>query len=290
MQLPIVGDHRPRRSRPSKRLRVGVDIGRQYPTPRNLHQSEWSRYQTLECSPKTNPGGYELRLGDQISYRIATPNARSTSRSRLGCVSANNNQMQVTRLPPKNDQKKSKIPKLLTNLLSLRWCFPIRHSINCAGTSMRFASAERPFFLILLLFQFALPNSVFCHQHAPSPAGTWTILIYAGVDSSSESHLMPHLEKLAAESKQGQSSEIILFIDRSPKYSNDATILGEDFTDSRLFHLNSVCPDEVTSSNAQNESDDPMYTAEITDCLSNEEAVDLLWVDACAFGGIENVY
>lgn len=66
---------------------------------------------------------------------------------------------------------------------------------------------------------------------------TWTILIYAGVDSSSESHLMPHLAMLSELSGSQQNGRIVLFIDRSPEHSQDRKTLGENFDDSRLFEL-----------------------------------------------------
>jgi len=36
--------------------------------------------------------------------------------------------------------------------------------------------------------------------------------------------------------------------------------------------------------------EDPIFTAEFTEVLGEPEAVDLLWADACSFGGIENAY
>ncbi len=193
----------------------------------------------------------------------------------------------------------------------------------------------------------AIPNCL-CGQSSERELGNcWTIIIYAGVDSSAESHVMPHLEELAAQSKAGKSCEVILFIDRGPGNSDDANVLGENFDDARLFRLGdgrwqrmkggvdfpeitlesfyeansgdaetlrkfikcckrispsehyalvlfghgdcrSVCPDESEGNAERKERDDPLYSAEITDQLSDTESVDLLWVDACAFGGIEN--
>ena len=68
-------------------------------------------------------------------------------------------------------------------------------------------------------------------------ATSWTILIYAGVDSSSESHVMPHLAMLSAMSGVQQNGRVVLFIDRSPEHTQDQQTLGENFDDSRLFEL-----------------------------------------------------
>lgn len=68
----------------------------------------------------------------------------------------------------------------------------------------------------------------------PAP---WTVLIYAGVDSSAEDHIMPHLRSLALLSREGQNAEVLLLIDRSPGHSEDEEILAENFEDTRLFQL-----------------------------------------------------
>ena len=68
----------------------------------------------------------------------------------------------------------------------------------------------------------------------PAP---WTVLIYGGVDSSAEEHIMPHLRSLRLLSREGQSAEILLLIDRAPGYSEDDEVLAENFEDTRLFQL-----------------------------------------------------
>lgn len=52
----------------------------------------------------------------------------------------------------------------------------------------------------------------------------------------------------------------------------------------------SVCPDISNPCSDSGEFEDPLFTAEITEGLTQNEAVDLLWVDVCSFGGIENAY
>jgi len=66
----------------------------------------------------------------------------------------------------------------------------------------------------------------------------WTIMIYGGVNSSAEEHLIGHLESLKAATREGQFGEIILLMDRVAGYTADASVLGEDFEDTRIYRLN----------------------------------------------------
>jgi clostripain len=65
----------------------------------------------------------------------------------------------------------------------------------------------------------------------------WTVMIYGGTDSSAEEHILDPLRKLQAASAEGQNGEFILLYDRSPGFTNDAKMFGEDFEDTRLFRL-----------------------------------------------------
>jgi len=182
-----------------------------------------------------------------------------------------------------------------------------------------------------------------------SPKTTWTVMIYGGVDSTAESYLMPHLADLKAASPWGVNGDIVLLIDRVKGASDDRRTLGENFDDTRLYHLGagrwdrigggdefpeitadstheantgdartlrkfirsakqaypadryalilfghgesrSVCPDVSSPSADSGEFEDAMFTAEITEALTAGEAVDVLWVDTCSFGSIENAY
>ncbi len=180
-------------------------------------------------------------------------------------------------------------------------------------------------------------------------APRWTVMIYGGVNSSAEDHIMPHLRSLTYLSRAGQASEVVLLIDRAAGFSEDADVLGANFEDTRLFRLTSgawervsggehfpeittessfeantgdartlrkfiqfgkatapadryalivfghgqcqsVCPD-MDSVNADNgDAADELYSAEITEVLSQAESVDLAWFDVCSFGGVENAY
>jgi len=52
----------------------------------------------------------------------------------------------------------------------------------------------------------------------------------------------------------------------------------------------SACPDTSSECADSGEFEDPLFTAEISEGLTQREAVDVLWVDVCSFGGIENAY
>lgn len=195
--------------------------------------------------------------------------------------------------------------------------------------------------LVLVIPAFAAPR-----QHSDV---RWTVMIYGGVDSSAESYLMPHLADLKQASPWGVNGDIVLLIDRVKGASDDRQILGDNFFDTRLFHLGdgrwvridggaefpeitttstfeadtgdartlqkfvrftkraypadrfalilfghgesrSVCPDVSCPDPDSGEFEDAMFTAEISESLTADEAVDVLWVDTCSFGGIENAY
>jgi clostripain len=74
-------------------------------------------------------------------------------------------------------------------------------------------------------------------QNNSRNSSPWTVMIYGGVDSSSEGHIMPHLRSLGLLSSEGQRGEVILLIDRAPGHSEDDKLLGENFEDTRLFQL-----------------------------------------------------
>jgi len=63
-------------------------------------------------------------------------------------------------------------------------------------------------------------------------------MIYGGTDSSAEEHILEPLSTLRDTAADGQNGEIILLYDRTPGYTDDATLFGENFEDTRLFRLN----------------------------------------------------
>ena len=102
---------------------------------------------------------------------------------------------------------------------------------------MTWAKNNSIFILTVVLVMSALVNRGGGQENdSPSPA-PWTVMIYGGVDSSAEGHIMPHLRSLASLSAEGQRGEVLLLVDRAHGHSEDDQILGENFEDTRLFHL-----------------------------------------------------
>lgn len=177
----------------------------------------------------------------------------------------------------------------------------------------------------------------------------WTVMIYAGVDGSSEPYVMPHLAAVAQASRVGRCGEVVLLIDRVRGWSRDRRALGGDFADTRLYRLGdgswerigggselpeitlksqheadtsdprtlqqfirlakrlfparrtalvlfghgdgrSLCPDMTTVGGKQGDWLDGMFVGQLSQVLTAREAVDVLWLDACSMGGVENAY
>ncbi|OHD06473.1 MAG: hypothetical protein A2086_01795 [Spirochaetes bacterium GWD1_27_9] len=65
----------------------------------------------------------------------------------------------------------------------------------------------------------------------------WTVMVYSVADNDLEPYLLDDVEEM----KQGyqEGINLILLIDRSPYYSENSSILGENFSDTRLFEIKS---------------------------------------------------
>jgi len=76
---------------------------------------------------------------------------------------------------------------------------------------------------------------------APRAAAAWTFLIYAAVDNNAEhdGNFFQFFDGVRAAFGDDPNMEIVLFIDRSDRYSTNASSLGEDFTDARLYQVKS---------------------------------------------------
>jgi clostripain len=88
----------------------------------------------------------------------------------------------------------------------------------------------------VVIVSFLLPTFI-AQTKADSPPADWTVMIYGGVDSSAEAHILPHLSQLRSASKAGQRGHVVLLYDRAPGYTDDAKLFGENFEDTRLFTL-----------------------------------------------------
>ena len=74
-----------------------------------------------------------------------------------------------------------------------------------------------------------------------APARPWTFLIYAAVDNNAEvdGNFFAFLDGVRRAFADDPGIEVVLFIDRSAKYSTNASSLGEDFADTRLYRIRS---------------------------------------------------
>lgn len=74
---------------------------------------------------------------------------------------------------------------------------------------------------------------------APAPTTThpWTILVYGGADNNADGPILEFLDGVRAAIDDDPGIDLLLLIDRSEGFSDDATSLGADFTGARLFRL-----------------------------------------------------
>jgi clostripain len=76
----------------------------------------------------------------------------------------------------------------------------------------------------------------------PEPQATrslrpWTILVYGAADNNADGPILGFLNEVRKAIDDDPGLELLLLIDRSEKFSDDAAILGEDFTGARLYRL-----------------------------------------------------
>ncbi|NOT31019.1 MAG: hypothetical protein HOP15_11275 [Planctomycetes bacterium] len=71
----------------------------------------------------------------------------------------------------------------------------------------------------------------------PAPARPWTILVYGGADNNADGPILEFLEQVRKAIDDDPGIALLLLLDRSEKFSDDASLLGEDFTGARLYRL-----------------------------------------------------
>jgi len=64
----------------------------------------------------------------------------------------------------------------------------------------------------------------------------WTVVVYGASDNDSERSFVPDMADLIGASRAAPGVQLVLLVDRSPRYSERAGAFGEDFADTRLFH------------------------------------------------------
>jgi clostripain len=66
---------------------------------------------------------------------------------------------------------------------------------------------------------------------------TWTIMYYGDADCDLEEYLMEDIAEMKAGFVNGYGVNLIILIDRYDGYSNDSSVLGDNFTDTRLYRI-----------------------------------------------------
>jgi clostripain len=87
---------------------------------------------------------------------------------------------------------------------------------------------------MLLPLALALPCLAPASDTAPRP---WTILVYGGADNNADGPILEFLDGVRKAIDDDPGIELLLLLDRSEKFSDDASLLGEDFTGARLYRL-----------------------------------------------------
>jgi clostripain len=89
---------------------------------------------------------------------------------------------------------------------------------------------------LLLTLVPSLPRA----QQATAPGSTpkpWTLLVYGGADNNADGPILEFLDQVRKAIDDDPGIDLLLLLDRSEKFSDDATMLGEDFTGARLYRL-----------------------------------------------------
>src|SRR5262245_49617938 len=74
-------------------------------------------------------------------------------------------------------------------------------------------------------------------QATESPERPWTLLIYGAADNNADGPILEWLGTIREALDDDPGMAMVLFLDRSEGYSNDAKSLGEDFTGARLYEV-----------------------------------------------------
>ncbi len=81
-----------------------------------------------------------------------------------------------------------------------------------------------------------LSAPVFAQAETQKPR-PWTVLIYGAADNNADGPILRFLDSVRQAIDDDPGLDVLLFIDRSERFSKDARSLGEDFTGARLYRL-----------------------------------------------------
>jgi clostripain len=105
-------------------------------------------------------------------------------------------------------------------MVRTRWAFPFLSLLAAAPSAQTPALAPAP-----------------ASTPASEPARPWTVLVYGAADNNADGPILRFLDAVRRAIDGDPGIELLLLIDRSERYSTDATSLGADFTGARLFRL-----------------------------------------------------
>jgi hypothetical protein len=69
------------------------------------------------------------------------------------------------------------------------------------------------------------------------PLRPWTVLVYGGADNNADGPILEFLDGVRKAIDDDPGIELLLLLDRSEGFSDDATLLGADFHGARLYRL-----------------------------------------------------
>ena len=90
--------------------------------------------------------------------------------------------------------------------------------------------------LVVLNLLIAIPGFPLSSAAEP-PKNHWTVMHYGGVDNSAEEQIILSYKQMKTGFVDDQGLTLIVLADRSPEYSDDSTVFGEDFADTRLYRI-----------------------------------------------------
>ncbi len=76
-----------------------------------------------------------------------------------------------------------------------------------------------------------------CPAAAEAAERPWTLMIYGAADNDADGPILEFLHRIRIALDDDPGMELVLFLDRSAGYSQDARSLGEDFTGARAYRL-----------------------------------------------------
>ncbi|CAM2992463.1 clostripain [Hathewaya histolytica] len=123
-----------------------------------------------------------------------------------------------------------------------------------------------------------------------------TIMYYCDADNNLEGSLLNDIEEMKTGYKDSPNLNLIALVDRSPRYSSDEKVLGEDFSDTRLYKIEhnkanrldgkNEFPEISTTSKYEANMGDPEVLKKFIDyCKSNYEADKYVLIMANHGGG-----